>query len=654
MLARLRRLFHPAPREKAPAAAIAIAQRANLATAFEAYQAADYASAQSHLDRYLDFEPADAGALQLLAACHGARSRHVEAVGTLRRARAAAPESFEIVLAMAQAAKKAGDKEVSLEAYREASRLRPGSAEVQASLADICAQVGRIDEAIASYRRAVTIRPDYSEAHLNLGRIFYDRRELPDARRAFEAALELNPGSAKGHYNLGLVHDKSGEVEASERAYRRALEIDPAFEKARINLGVSLFQRGAHDEAIAELKQCDPRKAVLSHFNLGFAAAQWGDQAVAERHCSLAAKVDSDDLEMTNDMGILMFNHGRTDMATPLMEHAVTTDPSFPMAQWNMALISLALGRLEEGWKLYEWRFNSNVDATPPRPHAFPRWQGEPLQAKRLLVWGEQGIGDELLFASMFNDLHGRVGELSIEVNPKLRALFARSFPWARTVSRTTPPAEALTRGVDYQSPAGSLARFLRPALTSFPRQQRYLIADPGRVAHWQQRIAALGAGLKIGFSWRSSVLNEMRALSCTTLDQWGDLFAVPGCHWICLQYDDCEDELAAAADKFGVTLTRFPEVDYFDDLDEVAALMCALDLVLSAPTTVSVQSAALGIETWQMSYGGDWQTHGTDHNPWLPAIVRFQRPWNKTWRTMLSEIAERLRARIGHADSNA
>ena len=180
--------------------------------------------------------------------------------------------------------------------------------------------------------------------------------------------------------------------------------------------------------------------------------------------------------------------------------------------------------------------------------------------------------------------------------------LFARSFPGARVVGKASPPHPSTPAslnvlandraldGLDYQSPAGGLARWLRPASRELPAAPR----PPRRRAGARRRTGRAGwprwgPGLKVGFSWRSNNLQGDRALHFAELERWAPIFRVPGVHFVCLQYDECRAELARAAELAGTPLHAFPEVDLFNDLDEAAALTQALDLVISAPTAVSL-----------------------------------------------------------------
>jgi hypothetical protein len=202
--------------------------------------------------------------------------------------------------------------------------------------------------------------------------------------------------------------------------------------------------------------------------------------------------------------------------------------------------------------------------------------------------------------------------------------------------------------------PVGDLSRWLRPTLNHFPSHSGYLTPPPDRVALWKEHLGHLGAGLKVGISWRSSNLKGRRALSCTSLDQWGAVFGVKGVHFVNLQYDECNTELAQARARFGVPIHAYSDVDLLDDMDEAAALTKALDLVISAPTSVALLSGALGVPTWQMNFGADWTRHGTEGYPWFPSIKVFPRAHDQTWEDILERIAELLALRASNSLSVA
>ena len=308
----------------------------------------------------------------------------------------------------------------------------------------------------------------------------------------------------------------------------------------------------------------------------------------------------------------------------------------------NLGFSQLSCGQLSEGWKNHEFR----VALDRKRFARHPSWAGESLTGKAILIWGEQGIGDEIIFASLYAEVIAQAARCVIECAPKLVPLFTRSFPAATVVAKTEPPHPATLNDLDCQCAAGSLAQWLRPNLASFPLTNTFLTPDPARVAHWRMQLTELGPGPKIGFCWRSSLATGERTLHYTTLDQWGPIFSTQGLHFINLQYDECRSELNQAKAQFSMPLHAFTEIDMYNNLDETAALIQALDLVISAPTAVSTIAAALGVDTWVMSYGTTWEAHGTDHTPWFPTLKYFNRTWNHTWDETIELLADQLKLR--------
>jgi tetratricopeptide (TPR) repeat protein len=352
-------------------------------------------------------------------------------------------------------------------------------------------------------------------------------------------------------------------------------------------------------------------------------------------------------LDAMHLLGHLLTFHGRPGEAADLLQQVVERDPDSAPAHYNFSQALLAAGDLARGWREYEWRFEQSVLSSVPsrRNFPFPAWQGEPLGGKTILVWGEQGVGDQIAFASLLPELAEQAGRCIYEGSAKLTPLFARSFPKVQVVPHTDPPHPATQHGIDYQVAAGSVARWLRPVLSSFPKRSAYLAADAQRAAYWRERlISEFGAGIKVGICWRGGNTSGTRSLHYTALGEWSPILAVPGVHFVNLQYDECKVELQRAHAESGVAVHEFPEVDMFDDLDETAALMKTLDLVISAPVAVSVQAAALGIPTWELCWGGSWQAHGTGHNLWNPMMRSFRRGRDQTWAEVIEQIACDLR----------
>jgi len=312
-------------------------------------------------------------------------------------------------------------------------------------------------------------------------------------------------------------------------------------------------------------------------------------------------------------------------------------------AHWNRAMARLSRGALNCGWAELDWRWRL-PKVLPPAVPAAPEWNNAPLRGRRLWLWSEQGVDDQLVFLSMLPDLLARQAEAVVECDPRLATLLGRSFPNARFVATPAAGADMEAAAFHYQLSLGSLARHLRPDASAFPKRTGYLSADEDEKLRWRAWLNGFGCGRKIGISWRSHNLAGERRLACARLEQWLPVLQCAGVHFVCLQYDDCAQELADVAGRFGIRLHQPPGLDQRDDLEGVCGLLSCLDLVITAPTTVSALAGSLGVPTWQLNSGIDWHGLNQPYSPWQPSVRRFYKPWNRTWDEELERVAADLR----------
>ena len=468
----------------------------------------------------------------------------------------------------------------------------------------------RLEEAESLLRQALILRPNYADALNNLAGVLEKQGRAEDAMDLYQRTVKLNPNSANVHYNLGLLLKRLTRLEEAALSFEHALAVDPTHFEACNTLAVILKTLNRLEEAEHWL-----RRALVLH------------PTFHDAHNNLAAVLQAQD---------------RLEEAMEEYGRALALRPEEPLVQWNRAFILLALGRLVEGWEAYEWR--RSVFHWQPLP--FPEWDGGPLVGKTLLVFAEQGLGDELLFASCFSDLVEHAEHCIFECDPRLAYLYRRSFPSATVVGtkRTDRTWIQTLPRIDVQIPAGSLARHLRPTIESFPDRPGYLIANSISSDRWRTRLAALGPGLKIGITWRSGLMREGRHHNYSRLNEWGAVFAVPRVHFINLQYDDCTEERAVVRRLFGVEIHTFPELDLFNDLDGSAALTSALDLVIAAGNAAGEIAAALGVPVWRLeSHGRPWTSLGTDAFPWHPQMRVFRQMVQREWEKVLERVAADL-----------
>lgn len=538
----------------------------------------------------------------------------------------------------------------------------------------IALRMGNNDLATELIGRAIGAKPNFPDAHSNLGLALQLKGKLDEAAKSFRKALSLKPDFAEAHFHLGNLLRTQGKLDEAVKSYDKAIALNPLDARYRNSLGVSLYGLGRLDEAVKSYQAAlslDPDFAD-AHSNVGLALQEQGQLASAVDSCRKAISLKPDFAAAHNNLGIALHSLGKHDEAIKSFEKAIALLPDFADAYMNIGHSLKAMGELNAaelcylrgielqpdrqdflvnrsylsmlkgdftGWEGYEYR------ALPKRAFTQAKWDGSDIHDKTILVWGEQGVGDELLYASLIPDISGAAGGCVYECDPRLMSLFARSFPKVEFIPKRDPP-HLRTAGNDiaWQCPAGSLARWFRPRLESFPAHDGYLKAAPERIAYWKDRLDALGPGIKVGISWRTGNLTSDRAKYCTSLDQWGPIFKARGAVFVNLQYDECRAELEEAEAAFGITIHSWNDLNLKNELDDVAALTSALDLVISAPTAVAMMSGALGVPVWMMFVkNGDWKILGTDYYPWFPSMKVFYRDWNEDWDGVIDAVASEL-----------
>jgi hypothetical protein len=268
------------------------------------------------------------------------------------------------------------------------------------------------------------------------------------------------------------------------------------------------------------------------------------------------------------------------------------------------------------------------------------------LSGRSILVYAEQGIGDEIMFASCVPELVERGARIVLECDPRLARLFARSFPSVRVVEgrlRASDDWVGVTGRVDFQVAAGSLPWHFRRGIERFPQHLGYLRADPARVEFWRRRLDGLGTGLKVGVSWRGGLAKTRSAVRSLPVSLLRSLLGAPNCRFVSLQYGKVDDDLSALG---AAAPAHWP--DEHRDLDELAALVSAVDVVISVCNATVHLAGALGSETWVMTpASAEWRYMARgDRMPWYPSVRLVRQPKCGDWDSVVSELFVRLERR--------
>lgn len=445
---------------------------------------------------------------------------------------------------------------------------------------------------------------------------------------------------------------QAGDVAGAAKDYERALRDAPHFAPGYMVLGLALATLGRPVEAEARLRRAlelDPTLAD-AHLGLGKLRAAEGDDAAAIAFYREALRHDPQHKPALTDWWVAADRLGLVVERVTAGRRYVAAHPENEGARWDLALQELAIGDLEAGWEGYAARWTHPLYKTWRYAVAAPEWSGEDLTGKRILVWREQGIGDEIMFASCVPDLLARAAQVIIAATDRLIPLFTRSFPRAVVIDEkriAQPHPESFD--IDYHTAIGALPRYFRPTIASFPARRAYLVPDEALVRSWRDRIALLPPGLRVGLSWRSGLMTKERARSYATLDKWGPLLQTPGAVFVNLQYDDCALALATAEEQFGTHVHVFPDLDLRKDLEGTAALMANLDLIITIGNAVGELGGALGVPTWRMGPSPlpEWTMLGTDRRPWFPSMRLFRAKATNDWGELVARVASELAAQV-------
>ena len=546
-----------------------------------------------------------------------------------------------------------GRVDEAIAAFGRALELRPGFPSALNNLGNAYKEQDRLGDAETAYRQALAADPKHVAAASNLGVVLKERGRLDDSVAALRGALAANPDYPEAHHNLGLTLNEQGLFDDAAAAIRRAIELRPGYAQAHSALGTVLYHQGRHADAVAASRrslELDPERAE-THSTLGAALELLGELDEAMIAHRRALDIEPDRAPSHNNLGFALQYRGAFDEAMTAYRRAIELKPDFPDAHRNAALTQLLLGRFGDGFEEYEWRWRC-ADIQPLlRDFSQPLWDGGPLEGKTILVWGEQGVGDEVMFASLIPEVIERAKHCVIECDPRLVALFGRSFPEATVIARAVPhDGRADAPDIDLQAPIADLARWLRPTLESFAPAATCLRADPARVSQCRGRYRRPGKPLVVGISWRSGNRKFGRARSAA-LDLWEPLFRQPGVRFVNLQYGDCTADLAAVRQRFGVEVVHDDAIDPLTDMDGFAAQVAAMDLIVSIDNSTVHLAGALGVAVLVMlPFVAEWRwLRDREDSIWYtsPRLYRQDRPddWPPVFERVRAELARRLGA---------
>ncbi len=442
---------------------------------------------------------------------------------------------------------------------------------------------------------------------------------------------------------INKIHLK-GELQRAEKLYRDYLERKPHIPQAWFLMGTCLLQQERHAEAVIYFEKAIEMKPDFpaSYGNLIIALKKLGRIEDAAEIISLI-----DEQEPSKDWIDTYVNAGSTfyelrdlNRARHYLELALKYDAENPDANWNLGIVNLSLGNYAEGWNGYEYGFRVRERQLRPYFDEYPSWDGEDLSGKTILIWGEQGLGDEILFAPCLNDLKKlKPKKIIFDCHPRLEEIFRRSFDGIEihgTRKDKTPglfdPADP-----DFHCPLGSLPKFFRQNPENFPAHG-CLKPDQKAVAEYVRQI---GSGMKVGISWRGGSQRTNQSSRSMSLEKMALALmkSRPDIRWVSLQYGyGVNEEIKSLKRNHGIDVQQFDFA--IEDYTETANLVASCDLVISVITAVVHLGGALNVPVWCLTpYWAPWKFPATKEMPWHPSVTQYHQPEPYKWDSVLSDV---------------
>ena len=640
--------------------------------AADLHRKGDLARAEQLYLRLLELQPGHFDALQMLGILRYQQGRFLDALALIGAALKENPNAAPALLNYGLVLDALARREEALASYDKALAIQPDYAEALYNRGLVLRGLQRPAEALASFERALSIKPGYAEAHYNRGNALQDLQRPAEALASYDRALAIRPDTAE------ILHNRGNALQALQRpadalaSYDKALTIKPDHVAALNNRGLALLGLHRPADALAsferalairpdhagalnnrgntlqELKR--PAEALASYeralairgdhaealYNRGVVLESLQRPAEALASFDQALSIDPNHVDALNNRGLVLRDLDRPREALASFDRALSIDPGHAEIHSNRACLRLLLGDLERGWEEFEWRWRVPDFAPWRRDFAQPLWLGDaPLAGRTILLHAEQGFGDAIQFVRYAPLVAARGAKVVLEVPPPLTALCSSLAGVSSVVGRGEQLPE-----FDCHCPLLSLPLAFGTRLESIPAAVAYLSPSPDRVIKWKQRLSGTPVR-RVGIAWAGNPNFKGDQSRSIGLARFSPLLSVAGIELVNLQRDLREGDRDILRDNPQVIRVD----DAIEDFDDTAAILSAVDLVVTSDTSVAHLAGALGKPVWVLlQYVADWRwLRERGDNPWYPTARLFRQPKIGDWESVIGRVKDEL-----------
>lgn len=511
------------------------------------------------------------------------------------------------------------------------------------------------------YLAAWDLDPDNTDVLVILSHLMVQLGVRDKAIALLEAALKHHGPIRDVLSVMGQMAHEMGMHETAEKVYYTFIQKHPTDAEAYNGYANALMDQKRFDEAISFLQNTIPSftdNAALWN-TLGAALNQSKRYEEALIFFEEALKLQPKNVQAYNNKSLALFNLGRMEEYEIIVEKGLKLDPNFDELRLGKSFIELSRGHLQKGFELYQSR-HKKADTAIMFTIQRPKWKGEDLTGKTILIQSEQGIGDEILFLGTLPPAVKKAKKVIVGCDTRLKASFERSFPdyeftpqitfsQAGFIYRAFPEIEKRENNrlddIDYVVPAGDVASFYANTYDDFPIYENgYIQCDPEEKAKWKDYFDALSPNMKVGIVWTSSIVDSQRGLSYFSLESMLPILKTPNIDFISLQYTDCTEQREAFEEKHGIKIHKPEGINLKNELDRQFALMQNLDMFVGAGMSTTMFAAAAGVPTWWLCRGIAWWNYGKPSGlPIFPNTTYAGYSYETPDEKMLEDAAKRF-----------
>lgn len=631
-------------------------------------------NALNSYDRAIELAPGDVDAYYNRGATLHAMKRFDDALASYDEALALNPGDAQALNNRGVTLKELQRFEDALASYDRALALAPDFVDAWSNRGIALRELGQFEQALESLDTAISLKPRFADAHCNRGIVLQSMDRSQEALDAHDYALSLNPRFAQGYHNRALTYYELERWQEALADSQQAIRLRPDYAEAYAWLGETLQEMKQFEAAVksydvgirlgyetpelherrsaalGELKQFDKaldaidKALTMKDYPIG-QCVRGGVLLRMDRHDEAlvcyerAIEMAPDLAEAHHNRAIVLGLQQRDAESLAAFDTTLALDPELNLARWNLALMNLRRGALLEGWRGYEWRWQTPGISVYKERRSFvqPLWMGEePLAGKTILLYAEQGIGDTLQMCRYVEKVAALGARIVLEVQPALVRLL-RDLPGVAAIVAGGSRLPAF----DLQCPLMSLPLAFQTTLDAIPAPRRYLDSDPARVAAWE---AALGpkTRTRVGVVWSGSTIHLGDHHRSIALAEFAALFG-GDCEFVSLQKEVREADQAVLA---GLPQVRHVGAQ-LEDMTDTAALCELMDLVISVDTSVAHLAAALGRPVWVLlPSNSDWRwMRERSDSPWYPTAKLFRCTKDSAWGDVLASVRRDLEA---------